>query len=123
MRYQRCTQGFRTVSGYTKEFHRLAARNNLNESNNHLVARFIRRLKDSIHDRLELSSVWSMAQAVNFAMKIEMQQSRQNRTPYNRRHWHELVVSGKGSTSVAISSHNVGPSAPAVTQSNTLIDP
>ncbi|XP_028549531.1 uncharacterized protein LOC114579365 [Dendrobium catenatum] len=99
MRYQHCSQGSRSVSDYTEEFQRLSARNNLNESATHLVARYIGGLKDSIQDRLELNSVWSMAQAVNLAMKVEMQQTRQSKTSHIRRHWQENATSGKGSNS------------------------
>ncbi|PKU77966.1 uncharacterized protein LOC114579829 [Dendrobium catenatum] len=89
MRYQHCSQGARSVSEYTEEFNRLSARNDLNESTNQLVARYIGGLKDSIQDQLELNSVWSLPQAVNLAMKIEVQQNRKPKVPYSRRHWQE----------------------------------
>lgn len=60
MRYQHCVQGTRPVSEYIKEFNRLSTRNNLNESANQLVARYNGGLKDSIQDKLELNSVWSI---------------------------------------------------------------
>ncbi|XP_028550608.1 uncharacterized protein LOC114579613, partial [Dendrobium catenatum] len=89
MRYQHCAQGTRTVSEYTEEFQRLSARNDLNESATQLVARYIGGLKDTIQDQLELNSVWSMPQAINLALKIEVQQNRKPKTPYYRRHWQE----------------------------------
>ncbi|XP_020683016.1 uncharacterized protein LOC110100003 [Dendrobium catenatum] len=89
MRYQHCSQGARSISKYTEEFNRLSARNDLNESTNQLVARYIGGLKDSIQDQLELNSVWSLPQAVNLAMKIEVQQNRKPKVPYSRRHWQE----------------------------------
>ncbi|KAI0505034.1 hypothetical protein KFK09_015991 [Dendrobium nobile] len=89
MRYQHCTQGTRSVSEYTEEFNRLSAKNDLNETANQLVARYIGGLKDNIQDQLELNAVWSIPQAVNLAMKIEMQHSRKSRFPYSRRHWQE----------------------------------
>ncbi|KAI0498353.1 hypothetical protein KFK09_021594 [Dendrobium nobile] len=89
MRYQHCTQGTRSVSEYTEEFNRLSARNDLNETANQLVARYIGGLKDNIQDQLELNAVWSIPQAVNLAMKIEMQHSRKSWFPYSRRHWQE----------------------------------
>ncbi|KAI0514090.1 hypothetical protein KFK09_010124 [Dendrobium nobile] len=49
-------EGMRSVSEYTEEFNRLSARNNLSESANQLVARYIRGLKDSIQEKLELNS-------------------------------------------------------------------
>ncbi|PKU80123.1 hypothetical protein MA16_Dca024582 [Dendrobium catenatum] len=73
MRYQHCVQGPRTVSEYTEEFNRLTARNDLQESGTQLVARYIGGLKESIQDKLELNTVWTMPQAVNLAMKVEVQ--------------------------------------------------
>ncbi|PKU84124.1 RNA-directed DNA polymerase [Dendrobium catenatum] len=85
VRYQHCTQGQRSVSDYTEEFYRLSARNNLNETDNQLVARYIRGLKDPIQDKLELNSVWTLSQAVNFALKAETQMIRHSKGGYNRR--------------------------------------
>lgn len=80
LQYQKCHQGNESVSAYTEEFYRLSARNNLNESPQQLVAHYIGGLKESIQDKLELSSIWSLSQAVNFAYKAEIQL---NRTPWN----------------------------------------
>ncbi|KAI0507351.1 hypothetical protein KFK09_013473 [Dendrobium nobile] len=117
MRYQHCTQGTRSVSEYTEEFHRLSARNDLNESPNQLVARYIGGLKDTIQDQLELNSVWSMPQAVNLALKIEVQQNRKLKTPNSRRHWQEPIPSSnKAATQSVTRSVN---SNPPPTQSAT----
>ncbi|XP_028556538.1 uncharacterized protein LOC110116452 [Dendrobium catenatum] len=67
------------------EFYCLSVRNDLNETTNQLVARNIGGLKDSIQDKLELNSVWSLSQAVNFALKAEIQLTRQLRSHSNRR--------------------------------------
>ncbi|XP_020686424.1 uncharacterized protein LOC110102428 [Dendrobium catenatum] len=83
--YQHCAQGSRSVSDYTEEFYRLSARNNLNETENQLVARYIGGLRDTIQDKLELNSVWSVSQAVNFALKVELQLQRHSRTQTTRR--------------------------------------
>ncbi|PKU81696.1 hypothetical protein MA16_Dca026429 [Dendrobium catenatum] len=72
MRYQHYMQGARTVSEYTKELNRLSARNDLHELGTQMVARYIGGLKDSIQDKLELNSVWTMPQAVNLAMKVKI---------------------------------------------------
>ncbi|XP_020683521.2 uncharacterized protein LOC110100366 [Dendrobium catenatum] len=90
MQYQQCVQGNRSVSEYTEEFHRLCACNNLNESTNQLVARYNGGLKYGIQDKLELNFVWSLPQAINFALKAEMQMSRSSRTSYSRRQMSEL---------------------------------
>ncbi|XP_028549168.1 uncharacterized protein LOC110102806 [Dendrobium catenatum] len=85
LKYQHCTQGARSVNDYTEEFYRLSARNNLHESENQLVARYIGGLKDPIQDKLELNSVWSLSQAVNFALKAESQMQRQAKSYSHRR--------------------------------------
>ncbi|KAI0529675.1 hypothetical protein KFK09_002229 [Dendrobium nobile] len=85
LKYQHCTQNSHSVAEYTEEFYSLSARNDLNETTNQLVARYIGGLKDNIQDKLELNSVWSLSQAVNFAIKAEMQQARQNRSSSHRR--------------------------------------
>ncbi|XP_020691321.2 uncharacterized protein LOC110105961 [Dendrobium catenatum] len=78
LQYQHCSQGQRFVSEYTEEFYRLSASNNLQESEVQLVARYIGGLKELIQDKLELNSVWTLSQAVNFALKVEMQLARQS---------------------------------------------
>lgn len=42
--YQHCFQGNRSVTEYTCDFHRLPARNNLSETEEQLIARFIKGL-------------------------------------------------------------------------------
>ncbi|KAI0491611.1 hypothetical protein KFK09_025871 [Dendrobium nobile] len=112
MKYQQCIQGSRSVSEYTEEFHRLSARNNLNESTNQLVARYIGGLKYSIQDKLELNSVWSLPQAINFALKAEMQLSRATRPQFSRRPIADsLVDAGKGFNKSTPSSSSSGPSS------------
>ena len=39
--YQNCRQGVRSVADYIEEFHRLSARTNLSENEQHQVARFV----------------------------------------------------------------------------------
>ncbi|XP_020704270.2 uncharacterized protein K02A2.6-like [Dendrobium catenatum] len=85
VQYQHCVQGNRSVNEYTEEFYRLSARNNLNENANQLVARFIGGLKEAIQDKLVLNEVWSLSQAVNYALKIEMQLQRPHRGGHSRR--------------------------------------
>ncbi|XP_020693469.2 uncharacterized protein LOC110107535, partial [Dendrobium catenatum] len=85
LQYQHCVQGSRTVSDYTEEFYRLGARNNLNESTNQLVARYVGGLREAIQDKLELNTVWSVSQAVNYALKVETQLARHSRNSQSRR--------------------------------------
>ncbi|XP_028556143.1 uncharacterized protein LOC114581024 [Dendrobium catenatum] len=95
VQYQHCTQGARSVNEYTEEFYRLSARNNLNESDNQLVARYIGGLKESIQDKLELNAVWSLSQAINYALKIELQTKRQASVRSYRRNWEQPVEAPK----------------------------
>ncbi|KAI0500296.1 hypothetical protein KFK09_018508 [Dendrobium nobile] len=115
VQYQHCVQGPRSVSDYTEEFYRLSARNNLNESDNQLVARYIGGLKDPIQDKLELNSVWTLSQAVNFALKAETQMSRHARSNAGRRPYSEhvsdsrsVVQTSKNSQPGIIMNPNVG---------------
>ncbi|PKU81321.1 RNA-directed DNA polymerase [Dendrobium catenatum] len=85
LKYQHCNQGSRSVSEYTEELYSLSARNDLNETTNQLVARYIGGLKENIQDKLELNSVWSLSQAVNFALKAKIQLGRHLRSGSYRR--------------------------------------
>ncbi|XP_020679500.1 uncharacterized protein LOC110097468 [Dendrobium catenatum] len=111
LQYQQCRQGSRPVHEYTEEFYRLSARNNLLESENQLVARYIGGLKDSLQDKLELNSIWSLSQAVNFALKAENQLQRHYRPMGNRR---QLAEGNIGSSKVVTPATKLpeGPSAP-----------
>ncbi|XP_020692921.1 uncharacterized protein LOC110107104 [Dendrobium catenatum] len=86
VQYQHCNQGARTVSEYTEEFYRLSARNNLTESETQLVARYIGGLKETIQDKLEMNSVWTLSQAVNYALKAEIQLNRPPRGTVGRKY-------------------------------------
>ncbi|XP_028553742.1 uncharacterized protein LOC114580414 [Dendrobium catenatum] len=96
--YQHCSQGSKTVNEYTEEFYQLSARNNLQESENQLVARYIGGLKESIQERLELNSVWSLSQAVNYALKIEIQSKRHTQNRPNRRNWNPPAEANRNAT-------------------------
>ncbi|KAI0507255.1 hypothetical protein KFK09_013377 [Dendrobium nobile] len=85
VQYQHCSQGLRIVNDYTEEFYRLNARNNLNELANQIITRYIGGLKDAIQDKLELNAIWSLLQAVSYALKAEMQLSRYNHSRSSQR--------------------------------------
>ncbi|XP_041004080.1 uncharacterized protein LOC121249434 [Juglans microcarpa x Juglans regia] len=74
--YQNYKQGARTMSDYTKEFYRLNARNNLSETEGQQIARYTGGLRMAIQDKVALHTAWSLSEAVNLAMKIEMQLAR-----------------------------------------------
>ena len=50
--YLECAQGTRSVSEYTTEFLHFSERNDLGESENQKVARYISGLKLSIHEKI-----------------------------------------------------------------------
>ncbi|XP_035547276.1 uncharacterized protein LOC108991242 [Juglans regia] len=80
--YQNCRQGIRSINEYTEEFYRLNSRNNLSETEGQQVARYIGGLRITIQDKVTLHTVWTLSEAVNLAMKIELQLSRPpTRTP------------------------------------------
>ncbi|KAI0507593.1 hypothetical protein KFK09_013719 [Dendrobium nobile] len=114
LQYQQCRQGNRPVHEYTEEFYRLSARNNLSESENQLVARYIGGLKESIQEKLELNSVWSLSQAVNFALKAESQLQRHYRTSLPRRSFVDSTA-GPSKTGTPPAKSPTVPIAPANT--------
>lgn len=70
---------------YIEEFYRLSARNNLNKSNQQIVARYVGGLKEDIHDKLEMNVIWSLSQAVNYTFKVESQLNRSNKHTSSKR--------------------------------------
>ncbi|XP_057473975.1 uncharacterized protein LOC130762303 [Actinidia eriantha] len=79
--YQECRQGVRTSEAYTEEFYRLSARNNLPESEDQQISRFINGLRVAIRDQVSLHTLYSLNKAVTLAKKVESQQNRTNTRP------------------------------------------
>ncbi|XP_057469681.1 uncharacterized protein LOC130758770 [Actinidia eriantha] len=79
--YQECRQGVRTSEAYTEEFYRLSARNNLPESEDQQIARFVNGLRVAIRDQVSLHTLYSLNEAVTLAKKVESQQNRTNTRP------------------------------------------
>lgn len=80
--YINCRKGSRTVDDYADDFHRLAARSELKEREEQMIARFIFGLRLPIQDRAALLSTYSLADSMNRASQIEKQLSRSARPPY-----------------------------------------
>ncbi|XP_057509150.1 uncharacterized protein LOC130791839 [Actinidia eriantha] len=76
--YQECRQGVRTNDAYTEEFYRLSARNNLPESEDQQIARFVNGLRVAIRDQVSLQTLYSLNEAVMLAKKVKSQQNRTN---------------------------------------------
>jgi hypothetical protein len=70
--YIECVQGKRSVTEYTAEFLRFSERNELGESENQKVARYISSLKSSLQEKMGLQTVWTVAEASNLALKAEL---------------------------------------------------
>ncbi|KAJ9550523.1 hypothetical protein OSB04_014568 [Centaurea solstitialis] len=70
--YLACNQGSRSVADYTAEFIRLTDRNEIGESENQKVARYISGLKTSIQDKIGLQTVWTVSEASSLALKAEL---------------------------------------------------
>lgn len=63
--YQNYRQHTRSVEDYTMEFHRLVARNDLNESEDQCVARYVGGLKVSIQEKIQLHMIFTLTDAIN----------------------------------------------------------
>ncbi|XP_020880760.1 uncharacterized protein LOC110228290, partial [Arabidopsis lyrata subsp. lyrata] len=83
--YIECVQGKRTVTEFTAEFLRFSERNDLGETENQKVARYISGLKSSIQEKMGLQTVWTVQEASSLALKAElMEKSPRNFTPFRR---------------------------------------
>ena len=68
--YQNCRQGSRTVAEYI-EVHRLSARTNLSENDQHQIARFIRGLRFDIKEKVKLQPFRFLSEAISLAETVE----------------------------------------------------
>ncbi|KAL1194916.1 hypothetical protein V5N11_020040 [Cardamine amara subsp. amara] len=83
--YIECVQGKRTVTEYTAEFLRFSERNDLGETENQKVARYISGLKSSIQEKMGLQTVWTVQEASSLALKAELiEKSPRNFTSFRR---------------------------------------
>jgi len=71
--YQDCRQGTRTVNKYIEEFVRLANRNDLEETEDQRISKFVHRLWVSIRDQVSLETLYTLNEAVTLSKKIEYQ--------------------------------------------------
>ncbi|XP_050150587.1 uncharacterized protein LOC126625571 [Malus sylvestris] len=86
----------KNVTDYTDDFMRLAERNNLMETENQRVARFVNGLKPSIQEKIGLQNLWSLQEAINMALKAEIIEKERRQTSFRRNvteHFENPVVS------------------------------
>ena len=96
--YLECAQGTSSVSEYTTEFLRFSERNDLGESENQKVARYISGLKPSIQEKIGLQTVWTVAEASNLALKAKLME-RGNRNSSTLRRYPAQSSNEVGSSS------------------------
>ncbi|KAJ0977916.1 hypothetical protein J5N97_013390 [Dioscorea zingiberensis] len=69
-------QGARSVDEYTEDFYQLIARNDLSETEEQLVARYLGDLYQPLQDVLSLHSLWTVSEAYQRALTVEKLQNR-----------------------------------------------
>ena len=74
--YKDCKQGTRTVNEYMEEFDRLANCNNLEETEDQRISRFVHGFQVSIRDQVSLQTLYTLNEAITLSKKIEYQHLR-----------------------------------------------
>ncbi|KAE8655337.1 putative Serine-threonine protein kinase, plant-type [Hibiscus syriacus] len=64
------------VDDYTEEFYQLVARNDLSETEEQMVARYLGGLRQPLQDVLSLHSLWSVSEAYQRALAVEKQKNK-----------------------------------------------
>lgn len=73
---QNLRQGSRNVTDFTTEFYQLVARNDLSETDEQLVARYVGGLRIQIQDVLNMFDICTVSEAFSRALQLERQLSR-----------------------------------------------
>ncbi|PKI32487.1 hypothetical protein CRG98_047111, partial [Punica granatum] len=102
-RLQNLRQSTRSVGEYTNEFYQLVARNELRETEDQLVARYIRGLRVQLHDTINLFDPINVSFAHQRALIVERQQKRAGNGMFSG----GVAVAGTGGAARAIGSSAV----------------
>jgi hypothetical protein len=71
--YQECRQGGQTIQAYVDDFYRLSARNDLMETEDQQVARFIGGLRLAIQDKVSMHPIFTLNNVVSLATRADKQ--------------------------------------------------
>lgn len=94
--YLNCSQGNRSIHKYTAEFIRLSERNNLRETENQQVARYLSGLRGNIRDRMGLQPVYDVQQARSMALRAEEFERRSSANNFRRAITYAPLQNDKG---------------------------
>jgi hypothetical protein len=108
-------QGMRSVDDYTEEFYLLVARNDLSETEEQMVARYLEGLRQPLQDAPSLHSLWTVYEAYQCALVAEKQQNKrpvvrsdQGNRPVRPQESHPVQLPTQGNSNANIKCYRCG---------------